>query len=364
MIKTNHGEIETPTLVPVATQAVVKTLDSEEVKETKTQLLIANTFHLHLKPGEKFIKSAGGLHQFMNWPKPLMTDSGGFQVFSLGFGFDLKIGKILKYFPKTEKEDLIKEKSQPKFLKITSEGVYFRSPFNGKELFLGPKESIKIQEDLGADIIFAFDECTSPLSTFEYAKKALERTNSWAKICLKEKKSRQTIFGIVQGSRFKQLRQSGAKFINSLEFDGFGIGGDLGRSKKEMFKILDWVIPLLNEKKPRHLLGIGYLEDIEQIVKAGIDLFDCTIPTQYARHGIAFSKKGRLNLKQSRFLKDRQPIDRNCNCFVCQNYKKNYICHLFRAGEITAKKFLTFHNLYFFNNFVAQIRKKIKNGKI
>ncbi len=362
IIKTGHGEIETPTLVPVATQAVIKTLESKEVIETKTQILIANTFHLHLKPGEKIIQLAGGLHQFMNWKKPLMTDSGGFQVFSLGFGFDFKIGKILKYFPEVEFGEKITKNAQPRFLKITAEGVYFRSPLDGRELFLGPRESIKIQEDLGADIIFAFDECTSPLSSFEYAKKALERTHHWAKICLKEKTSNQALFGIVQGSRFKKLREKSAKFINSLEFDGFGIGGDLGKSKKEMFKILDWVIPFLDQRKPRHLLGIGYLEDIEKIIKAGIDLFDCTVPTHYARHGIAFSGNLKLDLKKSKFLKDKKPIDKNCSCFVCQNYKRNYLSHLFRAGEMTAKKLLTFHNLYFFNNFVAKIREKIKKG--
>lgn len=364
VIKTPHGKVFTPALVPVATQGVVKTLDSQELRETKTQILIANTFHLHLKPGEKIVQLAGGLHQFMNWPAPLMTDSGGFQVFSLGFGFDQKVGKILKYFPGKENLENIKNGSQPKFLKITQDGVFFRSPFDGKELFLGPKESIKIQEALGADIIFAFDECTSPLASYQYVKKALERTHFWAKICLKEKKSDQAIFGIVQGSRFKDLREASAKFISSLDFDGFGIGGDLGRNKKEMFKILDWVIPNLDEQKPRHLLGIGYLEDIEKVIKAGIDLFDCTVPTHYARHGIAFSKKGKLNLTKSKFLKDKNPIDKDCHCFVCQNYKRNYLCHLFRAEEITGKKLVSFHNLYFFNNFVEEIRERIKRNEI
>lgn len=364
ILKTPHGEVLTPALVPVATQATIKTLDSQEVRETNTQILIANTFHLHLKPGEKIIQLAGGLHQFMNWQAPLMTDSGGFQVFSLGFGFDQKVGKVLKYFPGREDLEEIQKSSQPKFLKITQEGVFFRSPFDGKELFLGPKESIKIQEALGADIIFAFDECTSPLASYDYVKMALARTHLWAKICLKEKKSDQALFGIVQGSRFKVLREKSAKFINSLEFDGFGIGGDLGKSKKEMFKILNWVIPLLDERKPRHLLGIGYLEDIEKIVQSGIDLFDCTVPTHYARHGIAFTKKGKINLTKSQFLKDKNPIEKTCSCFVCQNYKRNYISHLFRAKEITAKKLVTFHNLYYFNAFVESIREKIKQGKI
>lgn len=363
ILKTNYGIVKTPSLVPVATQAVVKTLTSEEVKKTETQILISNTFYLHLNSRENVIKKSGGLHQFMNWSGPLMTDSGGFQVFSLGFGHDFKIGKVLKYFP-GKKKIKIEEKSQPKFLKITEEGVYFRSPLNGKKLFLGPKESIKIQEKLGADIIFAFDECTPPFCSFEYAKKSLERTHFWAKICLKEKKSSQALFGIVQGSHFKVLRQKSAKFINSLDFDGFGIGGDLGKNKREIKKVLEWIIPFLERLKPRHLLGIGYLEEIEDIVKLGVDLFDCSVPTRYARHGIAFVNGGRLNLGKSQYLKDRTPLDKKCQCFVCQNYKRDYITHLFRAKEITALKLLTFHNLYFFNNFVEKIRKKIKNGKL
>lgn len=361
ILETEHGVVETPCLVPVATQAVVKTLTSEEVKETKTQILICNTLHLHLKPGEDLVREANGLHQFMNWPGPLMSDSGGFQVFSLGFGQDLKVGKILKYFPGKEEVE-IAEKAQPKFLKITQKGVYFKSFLNGQKLFLGPKESIKIQEKLGADIIFAFDECTPPNSSFAYAKKALERTHFWAETCLKEKKSTQALFGIVQGSHFKTLRQESAQFINSLKFDGFGIGGDLGKSKKDMKKILDWVIPLLDESKPRHLLGIGHLEDFPEVIKAGVDLFDCRVPTLYARHGIAFTSEGKLNLKNSRYLKDKNPLDKKCSCFVCQNYKRNYISHLFRANEITALKLLTFHNLYFFNTFIEKIREEIKQS--
>ncbi|PIS39822.1 MAG: tRNA guanosine(34) transglycosylase Tgt [Candidatus Nealsonbacteria bacterium CG08_land_8_20_14_0_20_36_22] len=363
ILKTEHGVVETPCLVPVATQAVVKTLDSREVKETKTQILIANTFHLHLKPGEKIIEAAGGLHKFMNWQGSLMTDSGGFQVFSLGFGKDFNVGKILKYFP-GQNTEIIKKSRQPKFLKITQDGVYFQSPLDGRKLFLGPKKAIKIQEQLGADIIFAFDECTAPLTSFEYAKKSLERTHKWAKICLENKRSKQAIFGIVQGSRFKELRQESAKFINSLGFDGFGIGGDLGQSKKTMKKILNWTIPYLEKSKPRHLLGIGYLEDIENIIKSGIDLFDCTVPTHYGRRGVAFTGLGDLKLQQAKFLRNKNPIDRNCKCFVCQNYTRGYISHLIRAKEITGMKLVTFHNLYFFNTFVEEIRKKIKEGKI
>jgi len=368
ILKTSHGEVETPSLVPVATQAVVKTLTSEEAEKAGCQMLIANTFHLHLKPGEKTVKAAGGLHEFMNWQRPLMTDSGGFQVFSLGFGRDSGVGKILKYFPSDRSSTSIKVGQQPQFLKITNSGVHFRSPLDGRKIFLGPKESMKIQQELGADIIFAFDECTSPLAKKEYIKKSLERTHGWAEVCLKAKKSiglpagRQALFGIIQGSRFKDLREESAKFISSLPFDGFGIGGDLGKSKEDMLKILDWTIPHLDENKPRHLLGIGHPKDLEPIIKSGVDTFDCIAPTHYARRGVAFTSKGRLNLNQSKFLTDRKPLDGKCGCFVCQNYKRNYLCHLLRAKEITAMSLLTFHNLYFFNKYVLNLRERIKKG--
>ncbi len=365
VLKTSLGIVETPSLVPVATQAVVKTLDSQEVKETKTQILIANTFHLHLKPGEKFIKAAGGLHKFMNWQGPLMTDSGGFQVFSMGFGKDHGVGKILK-----EKSDIVISRgSQPKFLKINSCGVWFRSPLDGEKLFIGPQESIKIQEKLGADIIFTFDECTSPLADYGYTEQSMQRTHKWAEICLKTKKSRQAIFGIVQGGRYRKLKELSAAFVGRLPFDGFGIGGEFGDNKKRMVEMLDWVVKILPEKRPRHLFGIGYLEDIENIIKSGIDLFDCTVPTHYARRGIAFvgsgfNKTKKLNLNKSSFLKEKEPLDKNCSCFVCQNYKRNYLSHLIRAQEITGLKLLTSHNLYFFNTFIEKVREKIKRGRI
>ncbi len=360
-IETSHGVIETPCLVPVATQAVVKTLDSKEVEDTKSQVLISNTFHLHLNGREKVIAKAGGLHKFMNWKKPLMTDSGGFQVFSLGFGRDFGVGKILK---SKENQNQIKIKTQPQKMKIMQDGVYFKSPLDGSELFLGPKESIAIQEKLGADIIFAFDECTAPLADHEYTKKSLEKTHQWAEICLKAKKSEQALYGIIQGGRYKDLRIDSAKFIGGLDFDGFGIGGEFGNDKKTMSEMLKWVMRELPEKKPRHLLGIGQLEDMEKIIKTGVDTFDCTIPTHYARRGIAFTSEGKLNLKQVKFLKKREPLDKGCICNVCLNYKKDYICHLLRAGELTALKLITFHNLCYFNNFVENIRQKIKEGEI
>lgn len=361
-IETEHGVVETPCLVPCATQAAIKTLDSGEVLDTKSQMLIVNTFWMHLRGQEKSVEKAGGLHQFMNWKKPLMTDSAGFQVFSLGFGKDFGLSKFLDKDKGGKKT--IKVSHQPKSVKITDDGAYFKSPLNGDQLFIGPKESIKIQEKLEADIIFAFDECTPPLADYNYVKKSLEKTHAWAKMCLKAKKSKQALFGIVQGSEFKDLRQESAKYINSLDFDGFGIGGDLWRDKGGTNRVLDWVIPELNEKKPRHMLGVGYLENIEDIVKSGIDTFDCTVPTHYARRGIAFTSEGRLDLNKAKYLKKNEPLDKNCVCKVCLNYKKDYISHLLKAGEITGMKLLTQHNLWYFNAFVEEVRNKIKKGEI
>lgn len=363
-LETEHGVVETPCLVPVATQAVIKTLTSEEVLQTKSQILIANTFHLHERPGEKVVENAGKLHNFMNWSAPIMTDSGGFQVFSLGFGRDQELGKILKDKDNQKQNIEIKPGSQPQNIKITDDGVYFKSPINGDKLFLGPKESIKIQEKLGADIIFAFDECTPPSADYEYTKKSLEKTHEWAKVCLKAKKSKQALYGIVQGGRFEDLRKQSAEFIGNLEFDGFGIGGEFGGDKKQMQKMIGWIVDNLPEKKPRHLLGIGYLEDIEKIIRSGVDTFDCTVPTHYARRGIAFTSQGEIDLNKLIYINKKEPIDKNCVCPVCLTYKKNYICHLLRAREITALRLITFHNLYYFNTFVEEIRQKIKNNKI
>lgn len=360
VIKTPHGEFETPSYVGVATQAVVKTLTSDEVEKTNTKILIANTFHLHLKPGEKFLKKAGGIHKFMNWKTPLMTDSGGFQVFSLGFGIDHGVGKILK-----EKSDLIiKQGEQPQNIKITDDGVFFRSPVDGKRLFIGPKESIKIQEAIGADIIFSFDECTSPIANYEYTKKSLLKTHKWAQVCLDTKKSKQAMYGIVQGGKFEDLRAESAKFIGNLPFDGIGIGGEFGDDKRTMQKMLALTNSFLPEDKPRHLLGIGHPDDLEPIISEGVETFDCIAPTHYARHGVAFTPKGKLSLKKPSFLNDSKPLDNNCECLACLNYSKAYICHLLRSKEITGLKLLTIHNLTYFNKLVENVKQKIKDGKI
>ena len=394
ILKTPHGEVETPSLVPVATLATIKGMRSDEVLQTKSQMLISNTYHLHLQPGENVVKAGGGLNKFMQWPRPTMTDSGGFQVFSLGFGRDLGVGKFLpaqvlsgkiwagEPFP-TKLDRAIEKGVQPTAVKITDDGVHFKSPTTGQELFLGPKESMAIQGKIGADIIFAFDECTPPRVTYDYMKKSLELTHRWAKASLKARTSMQALYGIVQGSVYKDLREESARYINSLDFDGFGIGGDLGDSVNHVAEgaplknggtktVLDWTLPLLDERKPRHLLGIGHLGDIENIIKCGVDTFDCTVPTHYARRGIAFinpasrggAAKGRLDFRKVALLKDHKPIDPTCECLVCQKYQRSYIAHLIRANEVTGGSLITFHNLFFFNTYIEKIREKIKKGLI
>lgn len=365
-LKTPHGEVETPCLVGVATQATVKTLAAEEAADYGSQMLISNTFHLHLKPGEKFVKKAGGLHKFMSWNRPLMTDSGGFQVFSLGFGKDLKVGKKLSKFSNitARDKDLVKVHDQPRQVKITDEGASFKSPYDGANIFIGPKESIRIQEALGADIILAFDECTPPLASREYVAKSLARTHAWAKVCLDVKRTDQALYGIVQGSRFQDLRQESARYIASLPFDGYAIGGDLGESKQQTAEVLDWTIPHLDQSKPRHLLGIGKLDDLELIIRGGVDTFDCTVPTHYARHGIAFTAKGQIDLHRTTFLDDLKPLDSSCDCSTCRTYTRAYLCHLIRANELTPLRLLTVHNLTYFNARVAELRDSIRRGKL
>ena len=306
VIKTSYGEIETPAFVPVASQASVKTLTSDEAMRTGCQVLIANTFLLHDRPGEMIVRRAGGLHNFMQWPRPLMTDSGGFQVFSLGFGKDLGIGKIAE----RDTAPRIKKGVNPMTVKITDDGAYFKSPFDGKTIFLGPKESMKIQGDLGADIIFAFDECTPPGVDRAYMEQSLKRTHAWAKICLKEKNNNQALFGITQGSKFRDLREKSVKFINSLSFDGFGIGGDLGENKHTTEKILFWTIRHLNPQKPRHLLGIGRLENMPRIICRGVDLFDCVAPTRLGRNGTIYTKDGKIIITNNKYRDDFLPIEK------------------------------------------------------
>ena len=361
VISTPHGEIETPAFVPVATRAAIRTMDSDEVADAGSQVLICNTYHLHLAPGEKLIKKAGGLHKFMHWKKPLMTDSGGFQVYSLGFGRDHGVGKVLQ----KEQTRTLKEDAQPVSVKIEEDGVRFRSPIDGRELYLSPKISIQIQEALGADILFSFDECPSPLSNEEYMRKSLEKTHRWAQACIDAKTSKkQALFGIVQGGAFQHLREESAKVIGAMDFDGFGIGGEFGYDKKSLAKIVSAVTDNLPENKPRHLLGIGHPEDFAYSMRSGADTFDCIVPTQYARRGTVFTSKGRVDMKKPSMLKDQKPLDPNCKCDVCKNYSRAYISHLLRAHDLTGMKLATMHNIFYFNHLAATMRKKIGNGEL
>jgi tRNA-guanine transglycosylase len=360
VLKTPHGEVETPAIVPVATKATVKTLTSEDVTRTGSQLLICNTYHLHLRPGERVVSENGGLHSFMQWDRPLMTDSGGYQVFSLGFGTDHGVGKIVK----ENKDVSVTVGEQPKKVKLTEEGVFFRSHLDGSELFIGPKESIRIQEQLGADIIFAFDECTPTMADREYTERSLERTHRWAEQCLAAQRTDQALYGIVQGGKYKELRIRSASHLASLPFPGFGIGGEFGYDKDSMSEMLRWVVSELPNDKPRHLLGIGHPEDIPRIIEQGMDTFDCIVPTHYGRHGVAFTSAGRLDLRKAKHLGERIALDQQCSCEVCQTHTRSYIAHLIRAKEITGLRLLSFHNLHYFNTYVAAMRERIKNDEL
>jgi len=384
LIKTPSGNLCTPAFFPVATKAAVKTLSSENIKEIGFEGILANTYHLHLQPGEKIIKKLGGLHSFMHFPGVIATDSGGFQVFSLGQGIEHKTSKIpSRHNPASSKN---KSETLPRsFVKIKEEGVYFQSHLDGSLQFLSPEKSVQIQWDLGSDIMFAFDHPSSPLDDYQKTKEAMERTHRWAIRCLAAQKKMKDkinkklnnkttktqklpgLFGIVQGGKYKELRQKSAQFIGNLDFDGFGVGGVFGSSygdcKQNMPKVLQTLMPFLAPEKPRHLLGIGYLSDLEKAIANGIDLFDCVYPTRSGRHGVAITTQGEVNLKQAKFKHDKEALDKKCSCFVCQNYSRAYLHHLIRAQEITASCLLTYHNLWFFRQFFAKIREKILAGK-
>lgn len=362
---TPHGAIETPAFLPVATNAALKGLNINNHKSLPVQSFIANTYHLWQRPGDGIIKKIGGLHKFMNWQGPIFTDSGGFQAFSLGCGREYGIGKIGSVF--TDNASLHKNKCEEKkdnLVKISEKGVRFRSFLDGSWQELTPRKSIKIQENLGADIIFAFDECTSPTHDYEYTKKSLGRTHRWAEECLGFKKRKdQALFGIIQGGVWRDLRIASAKFISKLSFEGFGIGGSLGKSKNDMHKILDWILPFLPENKPRHLLGIGEAEDIFEGVSRGVDTFDCAAPTKEARHGTLWTQKGKINIKKAVYKNDQMAIEKGCGCFTCSNgFSRAYLRHLLVVGEMLGYELATLHNLYFVLELMSRIRKSIING--
>ncbi len=369
-IITKRGSFETPAFIPVATAATIRALDNDDIKKLGSGVVLANTYHLHLRPGDKIIKKLGGLHKFMNWDKPIVTDSGGFQAFSLGFAIEHNVGKIANnYLDITSKKH--KHVNHKKFAHIDDKGVSFRDPIHGHKLKLTPKSSMEIQSNLGSDIIFAFDECTSPLSNKTYTAKALQRTHRWAKECLKYYNKQQALFGIVQGGEYKDLRIKSAKFMAKLPFDGFGIGGSLGKSKDDMHNILKWTIPLLPKNKPRHLLGIGAVEDLFNAVERGIDMFDCVAPTRWARRGHVYitpkaqgtkKNKFRFNIENKRYETDKKPIDKTCNCYACKNHSRAYLRHLFKASELTYFRLASIHNLNFILRLMENIRNSIKEN--
>nr|BAL58679.1 queuine tRNA-ribosyltransferase [Candidatus Acetothermum autotrophicum] len=399
VLQTPHGAIQTPSFVAVGTQATVKAVGPDDLKKIGIQVLIANTYHLHLRPGEDVIAQLGGLHRFMGWDGPIMTDSGGFQAFSLGAAIEHGVGKIASIFPDEIEAaarggHLSKARHGQSLVKITEEGIEFRSHLDGSPQKFTPENTIEIQKKLGADMIFVLDECTSPLHDYEYTKRAMERTHRWAVRALEYFRNnltswppsrhgkgelpsplrggdggevwsgRQALFGIVQGGAYRDLREQSAKFISALDFDGIGIGGSVGRSKDDLYKVLDWTIPLLPEEKPRHLLGIGEIEDIFHAVARGVDLFDCVAPTRMARNGALWVKDSenfRINITNAIYKTDPRPIAEGCACYTCQNFSRAYLHHLFLAKEILAMRLATIHNLYFLESLMRQIRQAIRD---
>lgn len=363
VLETPHGIIHTPAFVSVGTKATVKALTPEQIKSTGAEVVLANTYHLYLEPGAERIKSFGGLHKFMNWSGPLMTDSGGFQVFSLGAAYGKELSKVTKI---TDPSQMIAERSLdsevPRLATIGADGVSFRSHLDGSLHYITPEKSIEIQHDLGADIIFAFDECTSPTETLKYQEEALERTHRWARRSLEHhqkltNKQGPALFGIVQGGREESLRKHSAEFMKALDFDGFGIGGSF--AKEDMETAVMWVNEILPEEKPRHLLGIGEPEDLFMGVENGVDLFDCVIPTRNGRGGTLYTARGKINIRNAEFREDTTPLDPDCLCEVCQSYSRAYLCHLYRAHEMLGGTLGSMHNLYFIINLIKRMRESI-----
>jgi queuine tRNA-ribosyltransferase len=336
ILHTPHGDIETPIFMPVGTQATVKTMSPEELKEIGAQIILSNTYHLYLRPGHELVKKAGGLHQFMNWDKPILTDSGGFQVFSLG---DLRT--------------------------ITDEGVLFRSHLDGSKHLFTPEKVMEIENALGADIIMAFDECSPYPSTFQEAERAVKRTTDWAKRCKESHNNEnQALFGIIQGNVYKELRERSAKEIIDLDFPGYGIGGlSVGESAEIMYEVLDYTTPLMPKHKPRYLMGVGAPENIVEGIKRGVDMFDCVLPTRIARNGTVMTSFGKLVVKNAAYKDDFSPLDPECDCYTCKNYTRAYIRHLLKADEIFGLRLTSIHNLAYLLKLTREIRKAILEDK-
>lgn len=334
-IHTEHGVIETPIFMPVGTQATVKTMTPHEVKELGAQIILSNTYHLFLRPGMEIMKEAGGLHKFMNWDGPILTDSGGFQVFSL---------------------------SQRR--KITEEGVTFRSHIDGSKKFISPEKSIEIQHVLGSDIIMAFDECAPYPASYEYIEKSMERTTRWAERCKEfhNNKKGQNLFGIVQGGMYKDLRRRSAEALVSLDFPGYAVGGlSVGEPLDLMKEVLDESTEFLPKNKPRYLMGVGTPDYLFEAVERGIDMADCVLPTRIARNGTVMTSQGRIVIKNAKYAHDFGPLDPKCDCYACKNFSRAYIRHLFQTNEILGLRLASIHNIYFLLKLMENIRESIEN---
>ncbi|RYM06829.1 tRNA guanosine(34) transglycosylase Tgt [Sporolactobacillus sp. THM7-7] len=337
-LRTPHGTFATPMFMPVGTQATVKTMSPRELKEMGAGVILSNTYHLWLRPGEDIVKEAGGLHRFMNWDRGILTDSGGFQVFSLS-----------------------------KLRDITEEGVHFRNHLNGAKLFLTPEKSVAIQQALGSDIMMAFDECPPYPCAYDYMKESTERTSRWAERCLSanSRPDRQSLFGIVQGGTFKDLRQQSARDLTALDFPGYAVGGlSVGEPKQEMNEMLEETTPLLPENKPRYLMGVGSPDSLIDGAIRGIDMFDCVLPTRIARNGTCMTEHGRLVIRNAQYARDFRPIDEHCDCLVCRTYSRAYIRHLVKANETFGFRLTTYHNLYFLLKLMERVRSAIMEDRL
>ncbi len=339
IVHTPHGDIQTPVFMPVGTQATVKAMTPEELKEmVEAQIILANTYHLYFRPGHKLVEEAGGLHEFMRWDRPILTDSGGFQVFSLG---DLR--------------------------KISEEGVDFKSYLDGSNHFFSPEKVMEIENSLGADIIMAFDECVKYPETHEYTKQSMERTTRWAKRCLDAhaKKDKQALFGIIQGGFYKDLREKSAKDLIELDFPGYAIGGiSVGEPKEVFLELLRYTAPLMPANKPRYLMGVGTPDYLIEAALAGIDMCDCVLPTRIARNGTALTWRGKVVVRNATYERDFSPLDPECDCYTCKNYTRAYIRHLVKEKEILGIRLLSIHNLRFLTKLMERVRIEIENDNL
>lgn len=338
VLHTPHGDIETPIFMPVGTQATVKSMTPEELKEIGSQIILSNTYHLYLRPGHELVKKAGGLHEFMHWDKPILTDSGGFQVFSLG-----------------------------PLRKISEEGVEFRSHLDGSKHFLTPEKAMEIQNALGSDIMMAFDECAPYPASREYVKNSLERTTRWLERCKEAHKNpeKQALFGIIQGGMYKDLREQSAKEITAIDLPGYAIGGlSVGEPKPMMYDILEHTTPFMPVDKPRYLMGVGSPDDLIEGVIRGVDMFDCVLPTRIARNGTAMTSQGKVVVRNATYAEDFTPLDPECDCYTCRNYTKAYIRHLIKTNEMLGARLITTHNLHFLLKLMENIRQAIREDRL